>query len=162
MDGFEQTTGDWKQFTVAALRREIIDGARLLCHEIAHALVTHSFMFENDPAFNDEKMVETGYSMENYLFGGVLRRDDDAIRLMFWPNEKIWNEYYAGGTTIPLLGPLSGMPSSWEYGVHPDAYECLLTDEFWDGREVREGRFKKMWLRPEQCLALARTVGVPL
>jgi hypothetical protein len=75
MDGYDQRADPWKQFTVSALKREIFNGARVLCHEIAHALVNYSFGFEEDPAFNEEKMIETGFSLENFIFGGVVRRN---------------------------------------------------------------------------------------
>lgn len=148
MDGYDQAAKSWKRFKISKLKRKIIHGARLLCHEVAHGLMTHTIAFAEEPALEGEPMVETGFALENFLFGGVVRRDHDGIRLSSWPNEAIWDEYSASGVTIPLRGPKSRGSPAPECLLSPDTYECFLTDEFWEETEVREGRFKKMWLRP--------------
>jgi hypothetical protein len=150
IDGYDQRADSWKQFTVSALKREIFNGARVLCHEIAHALVNYSFGFEDDPAFNEEKMIETGFSLENFIFGGVMRRNDDDINLLSSPNKWIQREYKKTGTVIPTSDGSAKVPRAQTWILRPDAYECFLTDDFWKEPKVREGRFKKMWLRPRE------------
>jgi hypothetical protein len=139
MDGYDQRADSWKQFTVSALKREIFNGARVLCHEIAHALVNYSFGFEDDPAFNEEKMIETGFSLENFIFGGVMRRNDDDINLLSSPNKWIQREYKKTGTVIPTSDGSAKVPRAQTWILRPDAYECFLTDDFWKEPKVREG-----------------------
>lgn len=156
MDGYDQAAKSWNKLRISKLKREIINGARLLCHEVAHALMTYTIAFAEEPALKGELMVETGFALENFLFGGVLRRGNHGIRLLSWPNEAIWDEYSASGTTIPLRGPKSKCSPAPECLLSPDTYECFLTDEFWEEPEVREGRSKKMWLRPPGRWFLSR------
>jgi hypothetical protein len=150
MHGYDQRTDSWKQCTVSALKREIFTGAKLFRHEIAHALVNYSFGFEEDPVFNEEKMIENGFSLENFLFGGVVRRNEDDIELLSWPDEWIRREYKKVGTEIPYTDSRAKVPPAQTWSLQPDAYECFLTEDFWKEPKVREGRFKKMWLRPQE------------
>ena len=146
--------------TVAEIKIEMFYHASTICHELAHAIEqTYVDMDKcSTPVMNDEVLIETGFSLENFLYGGVVRIQSpshDLLCLLQWPCE-VLRELYAGdsdGTAIETTRFGDGGPERW---IPIDAMkaERFLEQSFWDDPNPPVGYWKKLWLRPAVPLAL--------
>jgi hypothetical protein len=143
--------------TVSDLKVRMVDDAMKLCHELAHALEQHNcdHDFFRAPPMNDEIVVETGFSLQSYLFGGVLSHysNFDGIYLLPWPCQITVDCYKEEGEILRWVrfgdaGPERCLP------LNPRQVEVFLEQSFWDDPTPPAGCWKKMWLKPHVEIAL--------
>lgn len=138
----------WQRYSIWDLQQSIFCTASTLCHEIAHAFV--GYHIGRDTFMNDESLAETGFSWENFIFGGTLHPETldgrPSLALLPWPNLQQYELYMANSAKMGIryFGQL-------EYSRHlivqPSQYGEFLHQRFWD-EEKPDEVFKKMWLKP--------------
>jgi hypothetical protein len=58
--------------TITGMKVDMFGIASTICHEFSHALEQHyCHRFDRQPRMNDELLVETGFSLEAFLYGGL-------------------------------------------------------------------------------------------
>ena len=72
---FDMWTYDWMYRTAADLREAMLNFATELCHQFAHAMADISQNGGEGPQFNNEAVIEPGFSFEQFVFGGRLNPD---------------------------------------------------------------------------------------
>jgi hypothetical protein len=103
-----------------------------------------------DAFMNDESLAETGYSWENFIFGGALHIEaydgHSSLSIMPWPNLQQFESYMAISAKMGIryFGQLE---YSRHLAVQPCQYGEFLHQKFWD-EEKPDKVFKKMWLKP--------------
>jgi len=103
-----------------------------------------------DAFMNDESLAETGYSWENFIFGGALHieayDEHSSLSIMPWPNLQQFESFMAisARMSIRYFGQLE---YSRHLAVQPCQYGEFLHQKFWD-EEKPDKVFKKMWLKP--------------
>ena len=65
---------EMKQMTISGMKVEMFDIAKTIVHELSHALDYYYCSSGSYPRMNDELLIETGKSLENFLFGGTFAR----------------------------------------------------------------------------------------
>ncbi|KAM0690182.1 hypothetical protein Q7P36_008949 [Cladosporium allicinum] len=143
--------------TISDLKVGMVDDAMKLCHGLAHALEQHDFDHDHfrPPPMNDEIVIETGFSLQAYLFGGILSHYSkfDGIYLLPWPCQTTVNCYKEEGEILRWVrfgeaGPERYLPLSTRQ------VEVFLEQSFWDDPTPPAGCWKKMWLKPHVEIAL--------
>lgn len=101
---------------------------------------------------NDESVSETGFSWENFTFGGTVQPlpetldEIPSLLLYSWPNLQHFKSYMSSSAKMGIryFGQLE---YSRNVPVGPWQYGEFLQQKFWD--EKKAGNvFKKMWLMP--------------
>lgn len=154
--------GDWRcllplqtltDMKVSEILVEMFQHAAVLCHELAHAfmLVHYDVDEYGTPPMNDEIMIETGFSLENFMFDALTRRGfgGEPMSLLQWPSELLHNAYSkdARGEPIEITKFGDGGPDRWML-IDSLKIERFLKQSFWDDPNPPVGHWKKMWLRP--------------
>ena len=138
----------WQRWSIWDLQHSIFHTASVLCHEFAHAFL--DFQLGRDAFMNDESLAETGYSWENFIFGGALHieayDEHSSLSIMPWPNLQQFESFMAisARMSIRYFGQLE---YSRHLAVQPCQYGEFLHQKFWD-EEKPDKVFKKMWLKP--------------
>jgi len=139
---------------------EMFVHASTICHELAHALM-HIHVDATDqrpPPMNDESLVETGFSLENFMFGALPMERKLAwsapVALLQWPCECLHQTYLTNDTgdiEIMRFGEIG--PDRW---MHLDYLKVqrFLEQSFWDDPNPPVGNWEKMWLKPHVNFAL--------
>lgn len=153
IEGFDQSSEEWRDMTIPEVKKEIFVQAVILCHEFAHALMNHHC--EAEVPMNDEPVAETGFCWENFVFGGMVRDTpydphlgNSVIRthVVQWPDLRIFEKYSEGEAAMPIryFGKLQDQRE-----LPFDASRCtrFLDQSFWDAKKPSKD-FKKMWLKP--------------
>jgi hypothetical protein len=145
--------------TVSELQLELFSYASTICHELSHALAQYYVdgdIFETPPV-NDEILVETGLSLESFLFGGIPHFKYDGyepLALLQWPCQGMCDEYAQGGSQ-PMDCALFGDAGPDRFiPVDPRKVEVFFLQSFWDDSNPPVGCWKKMWLKPHVNMAL--------
>ena len=144
--GFDMRSRQWQGLSIWDLQTSIFATASTLCHEFSHAFMIYHV--GRDAYMNDESISETGFSWENFTFGGAIQPypGSPSLLLMPWPNLQQFEHYMATSARMGIryFGKL-------EYSrflkVLPSQYGEFLHQRFWD-EEKPDKVFKKMWLRP--------------
>jgi hypothetical protein len=123
--------------------------ARILMHELMHAMAHARLSWLNQIPFGSNKAVETGYEWENYVFGGVIRDNklrfsrlyEDATPLIReWPAASITRMYRHKGWRIDALEEPSAIEVWWSLEpVMHDWFDRLFTAEFWKKTVPEQG-----------------------
>lgn len=142
IESFDLTSDQWMDHSMSFIRRHAVHTAAVICHELAHAIVNRHFE-HRDPYFNDETLLEPGYALENFVFGGRMDVDDDDLWIIPWPDRESAEKYPRRGSGIHA----AALPPKILHILEKDDWESVLRDEFWDEEGYREGRIKKLWLR---------------
>lgn len=141
----------WQNTTVTDLRASILQFAITLCHEFAHALAAITQNGPRIPRFNEECVVETGFSWEQYVFGGVaMANPDDSTDLWLspWPFYEGWKSCADDGDTLQLWFFSRGaLPLQQAYPVQSQMWQRFFEQGFWERADRAQGAFKKLWLR---------------
>jgi hypothetical protein len=145
--------------TISEMKVDMLLIAKTICHEFAHALDFHYCIYGNQPRMNDELLVDTGKSLEDFLFGGTFARRGGYPCLDRWPSPACYDLYKSSGTPL-MLGPELEPGQCVDLG--PNRYYPLeirrcaafLQQSFWDDPMPPAGCPKKMWLRPHMELAI--------
>jgi hypothetical protein len=116
--------------------------AKILLHELMHAMAYARLGCFKDIPFGSNKVVETGYEWENYVFGGVVcssnmrwsSLDDDAsLMITDWPAASITRGYQHSGWPIEVREePPTIEIWWWLLPVMNDWFDKLFTTEFWE------------------------------
>jgi hypothetical protein len=138
--------------TMTGMKVDMFGMASTVCHEFAHALEQHHCDCFPMPPMNDEPLVETGYSLENFLFGGLFQKWETPC-LQRWPQPFLYdchtsNNYPMDARLFADLGPDRNFP------IELAKIAALLEQSFWDDPKPLVGCWKKMWLRPHVEVAL--------
>ncbi|KAM0721637.1 hypothetical protein Q7P37_002562 [Cladosporium fusiforme] len=146
MEDFDLSGDGWMDETITSLRRHVVHTAVGIVHELTHASL-YIFSQYREPFCNQESVLEPGFAMENYVFGGHLERHKDGkVYICPWPNHEM-------GKLFPQRTSEAPLPSHDKHVLEKDDWEPLLQDEFWDETEnrrgLREPRLKKLWLRKQ-------------
>lgn len=113
--------------------------AVLLLHELAHAAQRLLFKMCCEPYYGDATVAESGYELESYMFGGIIRHIDGNERrdageyltlLCRWPNE-------IGGRVRPgHIVPRSVV--AWRIPL--SFIQKLFTTQFWETETLERRR----------------------
>ena len=148
--GCDMSSDDWLDRTVSDIRASILRVAATIGHEFAHAMAEITQDGGPAPRLNDEAVVETGFSWENFVFGGRLDFDDDGDgRLLVspWPHYQGWKAYADNWNNLQLRAVGRGaLPLVREYVVESELWERFLEQRFWDETQSEKGTFKKLSL----------------
>jgi hypothetical protein len=154
--GFDQSSDEWKDLTIASLKSIVFMTVNTLCHEFAHAMMMHYTMGAEpggvEPCMNDEPVAEAGYAWENFTSGGMVtfQRDADKNYSMAcitpWPDLTKLKVYQKNDLVMPLHRFVL-LPVSREHSLHGSESDKFLEPSFWK-QEKDPKAFKKMWLRP--------------
>jgi hypothetical protein len=148
---------DLLSMTVSEMKLRMVGSAITLCHELAHALERHNCDrdYFTAPVMNDEIVVETGFSFENFLHGGIPTwwSDCHGVYLMKWPCQDSVDVYIDDGTPMKWTRLGDAGPCR-EFLFEPRRMEVFLEQSFWDDPAPPAGCWKKMWSRPHVELAL--------
>lgn len=140
--GLDMSNNDWLDSTISQLRASILQFAGTIGHEFAHAMVKFTLRERPEPQMNEERITETGYSWENFVFGGTLEEDADCGWIVTpWPDGYI-------GNSVQLCGR-SGRGAHLPLQCHPPyerTWERFFEQRFWDEPSCPGGAFKKLWL----------------
>ena len=83
--------------TITDMKVDMFGVASTICHEFSHALEQHYCDSGGMPLLNDEIMIETGHSLESFLFGGLYsrhnRKGELKPSLQRWPSPAIYEHY---------------------------------------------------------------------
>ena len=150
-----------RDMTISEIKLQMFHHATTIFHELSHALEfgicgTDKFQM---PPLNDETAVETGFALEKFIFGGVVKLDHkrDPIVVQQWPAQSLCDAYAEEGSkdTIDLIRPGDAGPDRF-IPVEPEKVEAFFLQSFWDDPNPPVGSWKKMWLRPAVFAALNR------
>ena len=148
-----------RHMTITDMKVDMFGVASTICHEFSHALEQHYCDSGGMPLLNDEIMIETGHSLESFLFGGLYsrhnRKGELEPSLSRWPSPAMYEHYKKYNHPIETrpsmdLGPERCFP------IEPRKIAAFLEQSFWDDPEPPVGCWKKMWLRPHCEVALDR------
>lgn len=146
--------------TISEIQLEMFHHALTICHELAHALDFRAIDTErfSIAPLNDEVAVETGFALENWLFGGAVKLHvgGNPITLQQWPCQDLCDTYAEGGTkdTIELTRIFTDAGPDRHIPVDPSKVQAFFLQSFWDDPNPPVGCWKKMWLRPAVFAAL--------
>jgi hypothetical protein len=151
IEGQDTSNDNWLDSTVSGVQASIVRCASTIGHEFAHAMVLLTLGGDvPEPRFNGETLSddnETGYSWENFVFGGSLQLNEGNLCIIPSPNfNNGWNFKADDEDFLVLVGPGEGAPPLTSYRcVDKEKWQRLLEQSFWDqtGRKA----FKKLWLR---------------
>jgi hypothetical protein len=147
--GCDMSSDDWLDSTVSETRASIIRFAITIGHEFAHAMVEITQNGGPSPRLNDEAVVETGFSWEQFVFGGKLSFDDNdgQLHVIPWPNYEIWKDYADDDDNLELRAIGRGaLPLARIYRAKRQMWERLLEQRFWDEANSSRETFKKLSL----------------
>jgi hypothetical protein len=127
--------------------------AKILLHEVMHAMSYARLGGLGDIPFGSNKVVETGYEWENHVFGGVtcpcnLRwsglADGASLMIRDWPAVSTIRRYKNLGYPIKLLEEEEEEYSRiemrwWFLPVLSEWFERLFTTEFWTKTVPEQG-----------------------
>jgi hypothetical protein len=149
LNGYDSSAPGYDQLTVCDVRRTIIRGATILCHELMHAICWLEVQNYTEPIFNNEPHAEVGHAYENFVLGGILVSPPTSggIWLRQWPVVYRLNGY--SKLFRPIYVPTQYPSDQW---VDESSYLRFLLDSFWDTETAPIGDrrckpFKKLWLR---------------
>ena len=116
--------------------------AKILLHELMHAMAYARLGNFKDIPFGSNKVVETGYEWENYVFGGVVCPsnlkwsgfdNDDGLMIKDWPAASITRRYQHSGWPIEVKKELPSIEVWWWLlPVMQNWFDKLFTTEFWE------------------------------
>jgi hypothetical protein len=140
---------DWDAMTISDMRGSMLQFATTFGHELAHAMVDITQNGRGIPSFNEEMVIETGFSWEHFVLGGRLCTDDSGrFCVAPWPDETIWKQYAEDGKDLCLCAFGRGaLPLEVVHVVEDHVWMRFLEQRFWDDAHPSEGTFKKLWLR---------------
>jgi hypothetical protein len=72
--GHDMSNDDWLDSSISGIRVSILEFATTIGHEFAHAMVLLTLDGLPEPRLNEESIIETGFSWENFVFGGTLQK----------------------------------------------------------------------------------------
>jgi hypothetical protein len=149
IDACDMSDDDWLDRKVSDIRSSILGFANTIGHEFAHAMADITQNGNRAPHLNDEAVVETGFSWENFVFGGRLDFDDGGgVYCAPWPSYRTWEQYASDSNTLQLCALGRGaLPLERVCQVEKQAWESFFDQRFWDQRDSPRGAFKKLWLR---------------
>ena len=100
--GFDMKSSQWRGLSIWDLQTSIFNTASTLCHEFAHAFMIYHV--GRDAYMNDESISETGFSWENFTFGGVVQScpGSPSTFLMPWPNLDLFEDYTAASARMGI------------------------------------------------------------
>jgi len=120
----------------------VFETARILLHELMHAMAYARLGWLSNILFGSNKAVETGCEWENCVFGGVICRsdirwsglDDDAsLMIRDWPAASATRVYQKLGYPIDVLEEPSSIKMRWWLlPVLHEWFDRLFTTEFWE------------------------------
>jgi hypothetical protein len=151
IEGHDMSNDDWLDSTVSGVQASVVTCASTIGHEFAHAMVLLTLGGHvEEPHFNGEALTddnETGYSWENFVFGGSLQINEGNLCMIPSPNfNNGWNFNADDEDFLVLIGPGEGAPPPTPYRcVDKQKWQRLLEQSFWDQTDRKA--FKKLWLR---------------
>jgi hypothetical protein len=98
--------------TDSGIKRRTFETAKVLLHELMHAMSHARLGWLDSIPFGSNKAVETGYEWENHVFGGVIcdsnlgqteLRNDVSLMIRDWPAPSITRTYQRLGYAIDVL-----------------------------------------------------------
>ena len=150
---FDVWTSDWMHRTAADLRKAMLPFATEVCHQFAHAMTDISQNGGESPQFNDETVIEPGFSFEQFIFGGRLNPNGNGG---FWVAP--WPDYSteqfcangAGKQDLCAFGRATLPPPETRVLDH-QVWQQLFEQRFWDVADSADGASKKLWLRDAEA-----------
>jgi hypothetical protein len=135
--------------TDLGIKWRTFETAKILLHELTHAM-SHARLGWLDPIpFGLNKAVETGYEWENYIFGGVIChsnsersefRNADSLMIRDWPAVSITRRYQHLGYLIDVREEPSPIEMRWWLlPVESEWFDKLFTAEFWQETVPKQG-----------------------
>jgi hypothetical protein len=148
--GYDSSAPGYDQLIAGDVRRAIVRGAIVLCHELMHAITWLEVQAKNEPKFNNEPFSEVGHAYEGFVLGGLIYAPltSGSIWLRQWPPMGRLN-----GFKVFRKGIYSSAPYPGDQWVDETVYVEFLKDQFWDTEtksppgDRRCKPFKKLWLR---------------
>lgn len=123
--------------------------AKVLLHELMHAMAHARLGWLDYVPFGSNKVVETGYEWENYVFGGIICHsnlkwsglDDDAgIMIRDWPSASVTRKYQRSGWPIEVKEEPSSIEVWWWIvPMMHNWFDKLFTTEFWEKTVPEQG-----------------------
>jgi hypothetical protein len=144
--GCNTSSDDWLDCTVSEVKASIIGFASTIGHEFAHAVAVITQNGGPPPRLNDEAVIETGCSWEQFVFGGKLsfHDDDGQLYVMPWPNYEIWKVYAAHDDDLELREIGGGaLPLARIHRAKRQMWERFLEQRFWEGNALGGKDFQK-------------------
>jgi hypothetical protein len=150
---------EMKQMTISEMKVEMFDIARTIVHELSHTLDYYYCISGSEPRMNDELLIETGKSLENFLFGGTFTRIGCHTYVSQWPSQRAFDFYTSKGYDMELgfevePGQTVDLGRARDFPVETRKCAVFLEQSFWDDPKPPAGCWKKMWLRPHMELAI--------
>jgi hypothetical protein len=146
--------------TITGMKVDMFGIASTICHEFSHALEQHyCHRFDRQPRMNDELLVETGFSLEAFLYGGLFsdeyRKGKKKPCIRRWPSAAYYDFYKSNGHPMERHDLSADLgPNSRCYPIEPRKCAVFLEQSFWDDPKPPAGCLKKMWPRPHCEVAL--------
>lgn len=135
---------DWLDCTISEIRASIFRFAVTIGHEFAHAMVEITQNGGPPPRLNDEAVVETGFSWEDFVFGGRLDFEKDQLYVIPWPNYEGWKAYADGWDNLELRAVGRGaLPLARNSKAARQVWERFLEQGFWNEDEAHSAAKKK-------------------
>jgi hypothetical protein len=142
-----------------AIQKHSLTMARILCHELMHAMASarlgNLYTVPFDMPFMWQTVVETGYEWEQYVFGGLLlvkrppftpyttpdNFENVDLRLVAWPTAYITRQYVANGFPIYIAKEPKSIEVHWL--IDPTMFHTwipsLFTTHFWEHVVPQQG-----------------------
>lgn len=116
--------------------------AKILLHELMHAMSYARLGSFADIPFGSNKVVETGYEWESHIFGGTIFRsslrpsglgEDESLMIADWPSASITRYYQHVGYTIDVREEPPPIEIWWWLmPTMPEWFKRLFTTNFWE------------------------------
>jgi hypothetical protein len=144
--------------TITDMKVDMFGIASTICHEFSHALEQHYCdRFDRMPRMNDELLVETGYSLEAFLYGGTYsyeyRKGKKKPCIKRWPSAAMY-EFYKSNNHPMEMHPFADLGPDRRFPIESRKCAVFLEQSFWDDPKPPAGCLKKMWLKPHCEVAL--------
>jgi hypothetical protein len=128
--GFDQWSPQRRKMSIWDLQTSIFFAANVLCHEFSHAFIRHHV--GKDIFMNDESLAETGFSWENFTFGGAIEAADErsSIGLVPWLSLQRFEEYMSLSAKVDIrhFGKFEHQRHMF---IQPQRYGEFLYQRFW-------------------------------
>jgi hypothetical protein len=148
IEGHDMSNDNWLDSTISGVQASIVMSAAVIGHEFAHAMVLLTLGdVPEEPSFNGESLSddnETGYSWEDFVFGGSLKVDEGSLSVMPSPNSND-GEANDEDSEASCGSGEEALPLTEYHFVDKQKWQRLLEQSFWD---TDKKAFKKLWLRP--------------